>query len=116
MQFYDHGDFMEHAYLLMELISTDLEDLKKQANTQRIALKSVFMIGLQVVDRLEALHRIGYLHRDVKPDNLAIGLSEKSKVIYLFDFGLAHPIGAERPQEEKGKVVGTLGFMSCRAH
>lgn len=74
------------------------------------------MIGLQVVDRLEALHRIGYLHRDVKPDNLAIGLNEKSKVIYLFDFGLAHPVGAEKPQEEKGKVVGTLGFMSCRAH
>ena len=31
------------------------------------------MIGLQVIDRLEAVHKIGYLHRDVKPDNLAIG-------------------------------------------
>lgn len=51
------------------------------------------MIGLQVIDRLEAFHRIGYIHRDVKPDNLGIGLYEKSKIIYLFDFGLAHPIG-----------------------
>lgn len=85
---------MEHKYLVMELISTDLEDLKKQSRNERMSVKTVLMIGLQVVDRLEALHRIGYLHRDVKPDNLAIGLSEKSKVIYLFDFGLAHLIGA----------------------
>ena len=31
------------------------------------------MIGFQVVDRLEAFHKIVYLHRDVKSDNLAIG-------------------------------------------
>jgi hypothetical protein len=31
MQFYDNGSFMDHKYLLMELISTDLEDLKKQS-------------------------------------------------------------------------------------
>jgi serine/threonine protein kinase len=94
MQFYDNGIFMDHKYLLMELIGTDLDDLKKQRKNERISIKSVLMIGLQVVDRLEALHRIGYLHRDVKPDNIAIGLNEKNKVIYLFDFGLVHPIGA----------------------
>jgi len=74
------------------------------------------MIGLQVIDRLEALHKIGFLHRDVKPDNLAIGLTEKNKIIYIFDFGLALPIGSGIHKEEKGKVVGTLGFMSCRSH
>ena len=62
------------------------------------------------------MHKIGYLHRDVKPDNLAIGQAEKNKIIYLFDFGLALPIGSGIPKEEKGKVVGTLGFMSCRGH
>lgn len=74
------------------------------------------MIGLQCIDRLEALHKIGYTHRDVKPDNLAIGLREKSKIIYLFDFGLALKIGSEIPKDEKGKVVGTLSYMSCRGH
>ena len=33
------------------------------------------MIGLQVIDRLEVMHKLGYLHRDVKPDNLGIGLN-----------------------------------------
>ena len=116
MQFYDTGIFMEHKYLVMELLGTDLEELKKQSTKECMSIKTVLMIGLQVIDRLEALHKIGYLHRDFKPDNLAIGLTEKNKVIYLFDFSLAHPIGAERSAEEKGKMVGTLGFMSCRCH
>ena len=47
---------------------------------------------------------------------MAIGLKEKSKIIYLIDFGLAHPIGSPQATDEKGKVVGTLGFMSCRSH
>ena len=100
----------------MELIGKDLDDLKVKAHDQRFSIKTVLMIGLQVIDRLQALHSIGYLHRDVKPDNLAIGILERNKVIYLFDFGLAHPIGAELPKEEKGKIVGTLAYMSCRAH
>lgn len=61
--------------MLMELIGKDLEEIKKIAKSDSISIKSVLMLGLQVVDRLEALHKIGYLHRDVKPDNLAIGLN-----------------------------------------
>ena len=107
---------MKHRYLLMELLGQDLDDLKKRAKHQCFSIKTVLMIGLQVIDRLEALHKIGYLHRDVKPDNLAIGLYEKNKVIYLIDFGLAHSIGSDIPKDQKGKMVGTLGFMSLRCH
>lgn len=56
------------------------------------------MIGLQAIDRLEAFHKIGYIHRDVKPDNFSIGLGEKNKIIYLFDFGLALPMGSDIPK------------------
>ncbi len=66
---------MNHRFMLMELIGKDLEEIKKIAKSDSISIKSVLMLGLQVVDRLEALHKIGYLHRDVKPDNLAIGLN-----------------------------------------
>jgi casein kinase 1 len=73
------------------------------------------MLGLQVVDRLEALHKIGYVHRDIKPDNLVIGFEERKKVIYLIDFGLAKRIEETRSEERK-KIMGSLGYMSCRAH
>ena len=41
---------------------------------KKFSVKTVLMIGLQVIDRIEALHTIGYVHRDIKPDNLAIGI------------------------------------------
>ena len=100
----------------MELLSHDLEDLMHRTRTSRFTPKTGLMIGLQLVDRIEALHRIGYLHRDVKPENLGIGLKENTKIIYLFDFGICKRIGDPHPPEEKGKMVGTLAFMSCASH
>lgn len=83
---------------------------------KKFSLKTVLMIGLQAIDRIEALHAIGYVHRDIKPDNLAIGSKEKNNVIYLFDFGLVIKASDPLPSEEKGKMIGTLGFMSVRCH
>jgi casein kinase 1 len=69
-----------------------LDEIIELVKNRRFSLKTVLMIGLQVIDRLEAFHKIGYLHRDLKPDNLVIGFEEKNKVIYLIDFGLAKKI------------------------
>jgi len=74
------------------------------------------MIGLQLIDRLEALHSIGYIHRDIKPDNLIVGSKEKNNIIYLIDFGLVFKNGDALSNEEKGNLIGTLGYMSLRAH
>ena len=69
-----------------------MDEIIEVVKNRRFSLKTVLMIGLQVIDRLEAFHKIGYLHRDVKPDNLVIGFEEKNKIIYLIDFGLAKKI------------------------
>lgn len=76
----------------MELLGSDLDDLANRSSLKRLSLKSSLMVGRQVLDRLEVLHGLGYLHRDIKPDNLAVGIREHSKTIYLIDFGLAKKI------------------------
>lgn len=43
------------------------------------------MIGLQLTERLESLHTKYFIHRDVKPDNVCIGLGNNSKLLYLID-------------------------------
>ncbi len=37
---------------------------------------------------MEYLHSKGYLHRDLKPDNIMIGTGKKASTVYLIDFGL----------------------------
>lgn len=80
-------------YLVMELLQSDLEEMLFK-HKGKFSIKTSLMIGLQIIDRIEALHKIGYLHRDIKPDNMAIGMKDKSKTIYLIDFGLSKLIDA----------------------
>ncbi len=44
---------------------------------------------LQTVIALEAIHRAGYIHRDIKPDNLLLDVGGHMK---LSDFGLCKPV------------------------
>ena len=59
-------------------------------------------IAAALGDGLTALHRVGYLHGDVKPSNIGFTSSSSPK---LLDFGLAR-------QAKDGTAGGTLRYMS----
>ena len=48
-----------------------------------------------MVERIEGLHKIGYLHLDIKPDNILLGSdnmkSLESSAIHLIDYGISKP-------------------------
>ena len=50
-----------------------------------ISINCAAMVGSRIVEDLKELHKLGYLHLDIKPDNIMI-CKETSSVV-LIDFG-----------------------------
>lgn len=62
------------------------------------------MIGLQVLDRIEYLHKSDLLHGDIKPSNFLVGKDKFKHKIYLSDFEFSSIYcknGKHMPQEVK---------------
>jgi phosphate transport system substrate-binding protein len=62
----------------------------------------------QVASALNAAHRIGMVHRDVKPSNILIA---ENDFAYLIDFGIAKAVGETR-MTSAGNVIGTWAYMA----
>ncbi|MBF6298721.1 serine/threonine protein kinase [Nocardia amamiensis] len=65
-------------------------------------------IVAQTATALDAAHRAGLVHRDVKPSNIMV---QPDGMVYLIDFGTAHR-GDQPAITVTGNVVGTLAYMA----
>ena len=47
------------------------------------------MIGIELLEKIQILHELGYIYQDIKPENILIGVDDECNKIYLIDFGLS---------------------------
>ena len=66
----------------------------------------------QLASALDAAHRRGLVHRDVKPANILITVRDGEEHAYLTDFGLAKKFDTASGLTAKGSVVGTVDYMA----
>lgn len=97
--------------IVMELVDgPSLDDVL----TERGPLdpREVAAIGAKIMDALDAAHRAGVLHRDVKPGNV---LLERSGRVVLTDFGIASMEATDGDAMAKltqsGQIVGSLDYL-----
>ena len=104
--------------LIMQLMGKSLEDLINEKKT--FSIKTVCLLGYQMINVLEYIHDKHYVHRDIKPDNFVMGLNSLSKKLYLLDFGLAKKYRSSTtlvhyPLINKKKLTGTARYASINA-
>lgn len=98
-------------FFVMDYITgTDLRDvLVKQGALD--PERSVQLLE-QLSSALDAAHRLGLVHRDVKPANILITVRDGAEHAYLTDFGLAKKSDTASGLTAQGSVVGTVDYMA----
>ncbi len=103
---YDLGVADDHLYLAMEYFAGG--DLRARMD-RPLAWRDALAYLRQMAEALAALHRLGLLHRDVKPGNV---LLREDGSIAFNDFGLARQLGLESDITGAGAIFGTPHYMS----
>jgi formylglycine-generating enzyme required for sulfatase activity/predicted Ser/Thr protein kinase len=104
---YDIGEQDGTYYIVMQYVDgRPLDDVLRQEGP--LPPERAAAILAQVASALEAAHREGLVHRDVKPANILLRPRDQA---VLTDFGIARALAGTR-LTQTGMMVGTPGYIS----
>jgi serine/threonine-protein kinase len=102
--------------LFIVMAHYDGETLKQRLERGALETREIVDIATQIAHGLEAAHRRGIVHRDVKPGNIFLCASG---VVKLLDFGLAAGSSATQGEDTwlgnldtPGRPLGTVSYMA----
>ncbi|MEU2126809.1 Stk1 family PASTA domain-containing Ser/Thr kinase [Streptomyces sp. NPDC018352] len=103
---FDQGAQGQYVYLAMEYVAgCTLRDVLRDRGA--LQPRAALDILEPVLAALGAAHRAGFVHRDMKPENVLIGDDGRVKVA---DFGLVRAVGAVT--NTTGSVLGTVSYLA----
>ncbi|MCQ4198918.1 Stk1 family PASTA domain-containing Ser/Thr kinase [Streptomyces coelicoflavus] len=106
VQVFDQGAEGAYVYLAMEYIAgCTLRDVLRERGALRP--RAALDILEPVLAALGAAHRAGFVHRDMKPENVLIGDDGRVKVA---DFGLVRAVNTVT--STTGAVLGTVSYLA----
>jgi serine/threonine-protein kinase len=112
----------EDLYTVLELLEG--ADLREHlVRSGPLPWRQVLELGIQIAEALEAVHRHGLVHRDVKPENIMLTAAGTPMRVKLIDFGVVRitanyraPTGAPaRQPTDMGTALGTPGYLPLEA-
>ena len=103
-------------FIAMEFLEGD--DLRKLIKEQGpLSVERTLKLGSQVASALSAAHKLGIVHRDIKPDNIFITRdSSGNETAKVLDFGIAKAregvLQGGYTATKTGVIIGTPEYMS----
>ncbi|VDO07278.1 unnamed protein product [Brugia timori] len=127
------GKRPKYSFIVMTLCGPDLTFLRKMKGINKIkrdddhfSFETTLRIAVQCLFAIKMLHEIGFVHRDVKPGNMVIGINGRDcRTIFMIDYGMVRSFALKDPNT--GKFVlrkprkrvllrGTLRYCSPNVH
>ncbi|VDN03403.1 unnamed protein product, partial [Thelazia callipaeda] len=127
------GKRPKYSFIVMTLCGPDLMFLRKMKGANKIkrdddhfSFETTLRIGVHCLFAIKMLHEIGFVHRDVKPGNMVIGINGRDcRTIFMVDYGMVRSFALEdsaskkvalRKPRKKVLLRGTLRYCSPNVH
>lgn len=97
----DYKRDRDRYIVAMELLGPSVYSLIRE-NRSKPSLETLYRVMYQTIKIVKYMHRKGYVHTDIKPDNVVIGIQAHQHCVYLIDFGETRKYTAEKAVEYVG--------------
>lgn len=112
-----------HNFTVQRKLGPDLRRVMQNTRKKRFSPNTTLKIGIQLVQRFRELHEMGWLHLDLKPNNLVLSSgkisSPESSAVALIDFGISKsyltPSLQHVKMEKDVRFAGNFLFASVNA-
>ncbi|KAK6725485.1 hypothetical protein RB195_004051 [Necator americanus] len=108
-------------FVILKLVGKNLLDLLQELPGKKFSMGTGIRVAEQTLSGIRDLHICGYIHRDIKPDNFAVGREEDDNfhTIFILDFKFARKFRVEgkdlRLERNQAAFRGTPRYASITA-
>jgi hypothetical protein len=108
---YEAGEIEGKLFIAMRYVrGTDLRTLVSQGGS--LPTERTLRLLRPIASALDAAHRAGLVHRDVKPANILVARDQEEEHPYLSDFGLTKHTSSKSGLTQTGTFMGTVDYVA----